>query len=108
MITHALAPAVNKPLIKACKEQPFTIICDGGNDNFEKKYFGIMEDSGMISLEKLSQDCICHLAALCAAAALKKLPLSIDDLLIDIFYHFKHSSKRCVEFSMVLMILMDL
>ena len=42
LITHTLAPAVNKPLIKACKEQPFTIICDGGNDNFEKEYFGIM------------------------------------------------------------------
>ena len=24
LITHTLAPAVNKPLIKACKEQPFT------------------------------------------------------------------------------------
>ena len=42
LITHALGPPVNNPLIKACKEQPFTIICDGGNDNFEKKYFGIM------------------------------------------------------------------
>ena len=42
LITHALAPAVNEPLIKACQEQPFTILCDGGNDNFENKYFGIM------------------------------------------------------------------
>ena len=39
LITHALAPAVNEPLVKACQEQPFTILCDGGNDNFEKKYF---------------------------------------------------------------------
>ena len=30
--------------------------------------------------------CVCHLAALCAAAGLKKLPLSIDDLLIDMYY----------------------
>ena len=42
--------------------------------------------------------CLCHLAALCAAAALKKLPVSIDELLIDIYYHFKHSSKRYSEF----------
>ena len=48
-----------------------------------------------------SLGCVCHLAALCAAAGLKVLPLSIDDLLIDI-YHFKHSSKRCAEFGMVL------
>ena len=45
---------------------------------------------------------MCHLAALCAAAGLKALTLSIDDLLIDIFYHFKHSSKRCAEFAIVL------
>ena len=33
-----------------------------------------------------SLGCVCHLAALCAAAALKKLPVSIDGLLIDIHY----------------------
>ena len=49
-----------------------------------------------------SLGCICHLSALCTAAGLKKLSLSLDDLLIDIFYHFKHSSKRCAEFSKVL------
>ena len=42
LVTHALAPAINEPIIKACQEQPFTILCDGGNDNYEKKYFGIM------------------------------------------------------------------
>lgn len=41
---------------------------------------------------------LCHLAALCAAAALKRLPVSINELLIDIYYHFKHSSKRYSEF----------
>ena len=49
-----------------------------------------------------SMGCVCHLAALCAAAALKKLPFSIDELLVDIYYHFKHSSKQCEEFSIVL------
>ena len=49
-----------------------------------------------------SLGCICHLAALCAAAGLKALPVSIDNLLIDIFYHFKHSSKRVHEFEEVL------
>ena len=49
-----------------------------------------------------SLGCICHLAALCAAAGLKALPVSIYNLLIDIFYHFKHSSKRVHEFEEVL------
>ena len=44
-----------------------------------------------------SLGCLCHLDALCAAAALNKLPVS---LLIDIiYYHFKHSSKRWHEFN---------
>jgi len=45
-----------------------------------------------------SLDYLCHLGALCTAAALKKLPVSLDNLLLDIFYHFKHSSKRWHEF----------
>ena len=48
-----------------------------------------------------SLGCLYRLAALCAAAALKKLPVSIDDFLINIFYHFKHSSKRYSEFSAI-------
>ena len=43
-----------------------------------------------------------HLAALCAVAALKKIQILIDNLLIDIFYHFKHSSKRWSEFADIL------
>ena len=38
--------------------------------------------------------CVYHLANLCSAAALKTLPTSIVQLLIKVFYHFKHSSKR--------------
>ena len=46
-----------------------------------------------------SLGCLCHLAALCATAAIKKFPVSVADFLIDIFYHFKHSSKRWSEFA---------
>ena len=35
----------------------------------------------------------------CVAAGLKKLPVSLDELLLHIFYHFKHSSKRWHEFN---------
>ena len=48
-----------------------------------------------------SLGCICYLAALCAAAGLKTLPDPVDHLLVDIYYHFKHSSKRCGEFSTI-------
>ena len=43
--------------------------------------------------------CICHLADLTIKAGMKSLPVDIDQLFIDIFYHFKHSSKRKQEFN---------
>lgn len=36
MVTHALAPVVNKPIIKACQKEPFTIPSYGGNDKYER------------------------------------------------------------------------
>ena len=42
LITHALAPAANEPVINALIQQPFTVLCDGGNNNFEKKYFAVI------------------------------------------------------------------
>ena len=168
LITHALAPSAEEAVVSACQRQPFSILCDGGNDNFQKKYSGILvrlwdeaqckvvvrfldcpicniatgetlfqaletalqsrsipwqnvigfaSDSASVMVGKqnsvlsrvrecqpkvFSLGCMCHLAALCATAALKKLPVSVDGLLIDIYYHFKHSSKRCEQFAVVL------
>ena len=42
--------------------------------------------------------CICHLADLTVKAGMEVLPADIDQLFIDIFYHFYHSSKRKQEF----------
>ena len=43
--------------------------------------------------------CICHLANLTIKAGLQELPIDIDQLFVDIFYYFHHSSKRNQEFS---------
>ena len=43
--------------------------------------------------------CICHLANLTIKAGMKALPVNIDQLFIDIFYHFYHRSKRKQEFN---------
>ena len=37
--------------------------------------------------------CMCHSLNLCVKSAVKSLPLKVDDLLVDIFYHFHHSVK---------------
>ena len=168
IVNHTLAPEADEIVTKACRNGPFSILCDGGNDKLDKKYFAVMvrywdvktcrtvvrflempvcniataqalfdaldgvfqrrripwanvigygSDSASVMtgrrnsvlsrvLEKqpnvFSMACVCHLAALSAAAGLKTLPFSLDQLLVDIFYHFKHSSKRCQEFADVL------
>ena len=164
---HALAPVLNADVITSCQSSPFSVLCDGGNDQTDRKFFGILvrywdqfqrqavtrflalpvcniataealfealsnevdsrgipwsnmigygSDSASVMVSAhnsvlsrirtkqpnlFSLGCLCHLSALCAAAALKTLPVSIDELLIDIFYHFKHSSKRYSEFTAI-------
>ena len=43
--------------------------------------------------------CICHLADLTVKAGMETLPIDIDQLFIDVFYFFYHSSKRKQLFS---------
>ena len=42
LVKHALAPAVNSKVFHECQTSPFTLLCDGGNDEWDKKYFTIM------------------------------------------------------------------
>ena len=57
--------------------------------------------------------CICHLVSSCVKSAVKPLPLKVDDLLVDTYYHFRNSVNRivswrevaefcCVEFKSIL------
>ncbi|XP_067949658.1 uncharacterized protein [Watersipora subatra] len=41
--------------------------------------------------------CICHLCNLCVKKASQALPFSVDDLLVDIHYHFDNSMPRTEE-----------
>ena len=38
--------------------------------------------------------CTCHLAHLCAKKAVKELSVDVEQLVINLFYHFDKSSKR--------------
>lgn len=45
-----------------------------------------------------SLGCVCHLANLCAKAGIELIPLPVEDLLIDVYFHFHHSAKRKEEY----------
>ena len=38
--------------------------------------------------------CVCHLANLCTKDGIKALSLPVEELLIDVYFHFNHSTKR--------------
>ena len=42
IITHALAPAMRAAIVQVCRSSPFTILCDRGNDQIDKKYFAML------------------------------------------------------------------
>ena len=42
----------------------------------------------------VSLGCVCHLANLCLVAAVKVLPVDVNDFFVDIFYYFDKSAKR--------------
>ena len=44
--------------------------------------------------EVLDIGCICHLANLCCVYSVKQLPMPVEELLIDVYFHFNHSTKR--------------
>ena len=46
----------------------------------------------------LDVGCICHLADLAVKSGMKALPVDIDQLFVDVFYYFYHSSKRKQDF----------
>ncbi|XP_060763680.1 uncharacterized protein LOC132872704 [Neoarius graeffei] len=46
----------------------------------------------------MSIGCICHLTNLCVKAGVTALPFKVDDVLVDVFYFFHHSSKRIQDF----------
>ena len=39
---HALVPDLNSQVVEQCRSSPYTILCDGGNDQLDKKYLAIM------------------------------------------------------------------
>jgi len=42
IVKCALVSALNAEVVEECQSSPFTLLCDGGNDQMGKKYFGIM------------------------------------------------------------------
>jgi hypothetical protein len=51
--------------------------------------------------------CVCHLANICVQKAVKTLPLPIDELLVEVYYHFHHRYVLEVCFEIVLNIEMN-
>ena len=42
LVKHAMTPTFNNQVISACQSSPFSVLCDGGNDQMDRKFFAIM------------------------------------------------------------------
>ena len=65
-----------------CRRRPFT--------NLTKQLF---PDSVKVQPNVLDIGCICHLVNLCCVQGVKQLPLPVEELLIDVFFHFNNSAE---------------
>ena len=55
---------------------------------------GVISKLRLLQPKVIDTHCICHLVNLCVKTATKSLPLKVDELLVDIFYHFCSSVSR--------------
>lgn len=58
---------------------------------------GVIAKLRTVQPKIIDVNCICHLVNLCVKSAVKSLPFKVDDLLIDIYYHFRNSVKRVIS-----------
>ena len=91
IVKQAVAPHFLDQVMKDLTN-PFSILMDESNDKNDKSCIIL------VRMFDSSVGDICHLADLTVKAGLKALPVDIDQLFIDVFYYFYHSSKRNQEF----------
>lgn len=103
IIKQVIAPLLNDQVTVTCKTSHFSFLCDGDNDQDGKcfaimgynwsecekqavTHFLAMPMCNIATAESILQrqpdvfslGCVCHLAALCATAGLKVLPICIN------------------------------
>ena len=77
-----------RPLLKSDELHIRHMQCDEGQKN------GVIAKLRTLQPRIIDIDCVCHLVSLCVKTATKQLPLKVDELLVDIYYHFRYSVKR--------------
>ena len=73
------------------KEIPWTNVIGFESDNcsiMKGQHKGVIKRIRDVTPKVVDLGCICHLCNLCVKKAGTTLPFAVDDLLVDIFYHF--------------------
>lgn len=79
------------------RQLPFSNLVSFTSDTcnvMKGKKNGVIAKLRMLQPWIIDIDCVCHLVSLCVKTATKQLPLKVDELLVDIYYHFRYSVKR--------------
>ena len=75
--------------------------CDEGQKN------GVIAKLRTLQPWIIDIDCVCHLVSLCVKTATKQLPLKVDELLVDIYYHFSVQCKENIIAARICRLLYD-
>ena len=94
IIKEALSPHFQSNLVTNLSN-PFSIMIDESNDKVNKSCIILVR----LLDPEIGNVCTRFLADLSIKAGITALPINIDQLFIDIFYHFYNSSKRHQEFA---------
>lgn len=73
------------------KEIPWCNVVAFESDNcnvMKGKNKGVLGRIKKVNGRVIDYGCICHLTNLCNQAAMKALPLDVDELLVNIYFHF--------------------
>ena len=87
----AIEETLKKYSIPFCNLMSFTSDTCNVMKGFRK---GVIAKLRALQPKVIDIHCICHLVNLCVKTAIKALPIKVDDLLVDIYYHFRNSVKR--------------
>ena len=85
----------------SAREIPWSNLIAFSSDNcsvMKGKHNSVLSRIRNIQPDVLDIGCISHLANLCCVAAVKQLPLPVEELLIDVYFHFSHGAKRKEEY----------
>ena len=106
IVKNALAPRLDANIVKLCQNNQFSLLTDESNDRGSEKTLVILvkvfDPDIARAVTRFVDIPVCNISTAANISAVfrpsKQLPLPVEELLIDVYFHFNHSAKRKEEY----------